>query len=453
MDKSIIKTAIPGPKSKAALQKQIQWESDAISYPKRLPIALDKAYGSYVQDIDGNIFIDFLLGAGSLPLGHSHPELVDEVYKQAKKLTLGLDFPTPIKEAFTEAHINMLPENLRNSYKLHFCGPTGADAVEAAIKLAKISTGHQEIISFRGGYHGCTNGALSVTGNRQMKKNFLGLMPGVHFFPFGSESHSQTSWVMNSQQLDAGMFLESALRDANSGLGNIAAIILELVQGEGGLYVAEKSFVSKVYRLSREFNIPLIIDEIQTGCGRTGTWYAFEQYDIEPDIFITSKGTSGIGLPSSLMFYKKELKNWMAGNHIGTFRGNQLAFSAGVNAIKIIKEERILDNVVKMSQIIVDKLNTLKIKFPFLGEIRGKGLMLGVEILDPECKDADEKGAKKIQELTLQNGLIIEVGGRNDTVIRLLPPLNVGIETVNESLLILEKVFTCYENLINEKSC
>ncbi|PHM28687.1 aspartate aminotransferase family protein [Xenorhabdus budapestensis] len=451
MEKSIIKTEIPGPKSKIALQKQAQWESDAISYPKRLPIALDRACGSYVQDVDGNVFIDFLLGAGSLPLGHSHPELVDEVCKQAKKLSLGLDFPTPIKETFTEAHFSMLPEKLRDSYKLHFCGPTGADAVEAAIKLAKVSTGHQEIISFRGGYHGCTTGALAVTGNRQMKKDFLGLMPGVHFFPFGSESHSQTSWVMNSQQLDAGMFLESALRDANSGLGNIAAIILELVQGEGGLYVAEKSFVSKIYQLSREFNIPLIIDEIQTGCGRTGTWYAFEQYDIEPDIFVTSKGTSGIGLPSSLMFYKKTYKNWLSGNHIGTFRGNQLAFSAGVKAIQIIKQENVLDNVKMMSSIIIDKLNALKIKFPFLGEIRGKGLMLGVEILDPEREEADEKGAKEIQKLALQRGLITELGGRNDTVLRLLPPLNIDIKTINEAFQILEEVFICYNNMIHKE--
>ncbi|WP_340620923.1 aspartate aminotransferase family protein [Xenorhabdus siamensis] len=451
MEKIIIKTDIPGPRSKLALQKQAQWESDAIYYPKKLPIALDRASGPYVQDVDGNVFIDFLLGAGSLPLGHSHPELVDETYQQAKKLCLGLDFPTPIKEAFTEAHFSMLPEKLRESHKLHFCGPTGADAIEAAIKLAKASTGHQEIISFRGGYHGCTIGALSLTGNRQMKKIFSGLMPGVHFFPFGSESQSLSSWVMNSQQIDAGLFLETALRDANSGLGNIAAIILELVQGEGGLYVAEKSFVSKVYQLTREFNIPLIIDEVQTGCGRTGTWYAFEQYNIEPDIFVTSKGTSGIGLPSALMFYKKTLKNWVAGNHIGTFRGNQLAFSAGVKAIQIIKKENILDNVKKMSSIIIEKLKTLKINFPFLGEIRGKGLMLGVEILDPELKQADGKGAREIQKLALQNGLITELGGRGDTVLRLLPPLNINIKTLDEALQILEKTFTSYNKLTHKK--
>ncbi|WP_390894012.1 aminotransferase class III-fold pyridoxal phosphate-dependent enzyme [Photorhabdus temperata] len=273
---------------------------------------------------------------------------IAEVNAQVSKLCLGLDFPTPTKELFIESHLSMLPENIRNKYRIHFCGPTGADAIEAAIKLAKISTGAEEIISFRGGYHGCTNGAISLTGNRSMKKNILGKMPGVHFFPYGSESQSSESWVLNANHLDVGLYLESALNDVNSGLGNIAAIILELVQGEGGVYPAQKSFVDSIIRVSKGHSIPVIIDEIQTGCGRTGTWYAFEQYGIEPDIFVTSKGTSGIGLLSSLMFYKKDLKNWTPGIHIGTFRGNQLAFASGAKAIEIFLVSDILRHSISM---------------------------------------------------------------------------------------------------------
>lgn len=440
MNRISVQMAIPGPRSQQALEKQLAQESTAVSYPKRLPISLEKGLGCYVQDLDGNVFIDFLAGAGSLPLGHSHPELVAEVVEQAGTLCLGLDFPTPAKERFTDAHLSMLPEGIGNDYRMHFCGPTGADAVEAAIKLAKAVTGNDEIISFRGGYHGCTNGALSLTGNRAMKKNVPGKMPGVHFFPFGSTSRSQASSVLNMAQVDAGLVLESAFEDVNSGLGNVAAIILELVQGEGGAYVADKGFVERIYRLTRKFGIPLIIDEIQTGCGRTGTWYAFEQYGIEPDIFVTSKGSSGIGLPSALMFYKKSLAPWPSGSHIGTFRGNQLAFVAGAKAIEVFKRDAVLNNVRLRSEQIRSRLAELQRDFALLGEIRGLGLMLGVEILSPVTGKVCEATASRIQQRALRLGLITELGGRDDTVLRVLPPLNVSEQTINEALGVLEQV-------------
>ncbi len=431
---------LPGPRSQQSLDKQLARESTAISYPKRLPISLEKGLGCYVQDLDGNVFIDFLAGAGSLPLGHSHPELVAEVVEQAGTLCLGLDFPTPAKERFTDAHLSMLPEGMRDRYRMHFCGPTGADAVEAAIKLAKSVSGADEVISFRGGYHGCTNGALSLTGNRAMKKNVPGKMPGVHFFPFGSTSTSTASSVLNRAQVDAALLLESALEDVNSGLGNVAAVILELVQGEGGVYVADKDFVERIYRLTRKFGITLIVDEIQTGCGRTGTWYAFEQYGIEPDIFVTSKGTSGIGLPSSLMFYKKDLKAWPSGSHIGTFRGNQLAFVAGAKAIDIIKRDAVLDNVRQRSDQLIKRLVDLRSDFAILGEVRGMGLMLGVEILDPLTGNVCETTAAKLQQRALRRGLITELGGRDDTVLRVLPPLNVSEHTIAEAMGVLEQI-------------
>jgi diaminobutyrate-2-oxoglutarate transaminase len=445
-----VRMEIPGPRSMLALQKQHQHESTAVSYPRRLPISLERGQGCYVQDVDDNVFIDFLSGAGSLPLGHSHPELVSEVIAQADKLCLGLDFPTPAKERFTHAHLSMLPEESRDAYLMHFCGPTGADAVEAAIKLAKVVTGAEEIISFRGGYHGCTNGALSLTGNRAMKKNIAGKMPGVHFFPFGSTSNSEASSVLNSRQLDAALLLESALEDANSGLGNVAAIVLELVQGEGGVYIADKDFVQRIYQLSRKFGILLIIDEVQTGCGRTGTWYAFEQYGIEPDIFVTSKGTSGIGLPCALMFYKKNLTPWPAGSHIGTFRGNQLAFVAGARAIDVFKRDAVLNNVHERSRQISERLVELQRDFALLGEVRCLGLMVGVEILDPVTGQTCEVTAAKIQKRALSHGLIIELGGRNDTVLRMLPPLNVSAQTVTEALGVLERALSEQVNATRE---
>jgi len=280
-----------------------------------------------------------------------------------------------------------------------------------------------------------------------MKKNVPGKMPGVHFFPFGSTSTSQASSVLNGAQVDAALLLESALEDVNSGLGNVAAVILELVQGEGGVYVADKDFVQRIYQLTRKFGITLIIDEIQTGCGRTGTWYAFEQYGIEPDIFVTSKGTSGIGLPSSLMFYKKSLVSWPSGSHIGTFRGNQLAFVAGAKAIEVFHRDAVLNNVRLRSEQIGRRLGELQRDFAMLGEVRGLGLMLGVEILNPVTGKVCDATASKIQQRALRLGLITELGGRDDTVLRVLPPLNVSEQTVTEALGVLEHVLT---ELIND---
>ncbi|QPT13467.1 diaminobutyrate--2-oxoglutarate transaminase family protein [Serratia rubidaea] len=450
MESINVKMKIPGPKSLQALHKQIQQESTAVSYPKRLPVSLEKGEGCYVQDLDGNVFIDFLLGAGSLPLGHSHPELVSEVVVQAGQLCLGLDFPTPAKERFTEAHLSMLPEKLRGEYLMHFCGPTGADAVEAAIKLAKVVTGGDEVISFRGGYHGCTNGALSITGNRAMKKNIPGKMPGVHFFPYGSTSKSEKSTVLNSNQVDAALLLESALEDANSGLGNVAAIVLELVQGEGGVYIADSRFVERIYQLSRRLGIMLIVDEVQTGCGRTGTWYAFEQYGIEPDIFVTSKGSSGIGLPCALMFYKRNLAPWPSGSHIGTFRGNQLAFAAGSKAIEVIKRDAVLNNVRERSTQFKTRLDELQRDYALLGEVRCLGLMIGVEILNSSTGKVCEATASKIQKRALGYGLITELGGRDDTVLRMLPPLNISSQSVTEALSVLERVLHELTNVDSE---
>ncbi|MEX5505679.1 aminotransferase class III-fold pyridoxal phosphate-dependent enzyme [Pseudomonas putida] len=442
MDKIKVITEVPGPRSQQALARQKDRESTAVSYPKRLPISLARGQGCYVQDLDGNVFIDFLAGAGSLPLGHCPEEVVGEVVEQVGTLCMGLDFPTVAKERFTDAHLGMLPAQLREDYRVHFCGPTGADAVEAAIKLAKAATGADEIISFRGGYHGCTNGALSLTGNRAMKRNVAGRMPGVHFLPFGSTSQSSSSAVLSGGQVDAALLLESALDDVNSGLGNVAAIILELVQGEGGVYVADQQFVERVAAAARKHGVMLIVDEIQTGCGRTGSWYAFEQYNIAPDIFVTSKGTSGIGLPSSLMFYNKRLQNWPSGSHIGTFRGNQLAFVAGTRAIDVIRRDNVLGNVQARSAQLLEGFTALRKQHRQIGEIRGLGLMLGVEIIDPATGKACEKAAAWIQREALQAGLITELGGRDDTILRVLPPLNVSEFTVAEALAVLGRVLT-----------
>ncbi|MGI9503144.1 MAG: aspartate aminotransferase family protein, partial [Geminicoccaceae bacterium] len=274
-----------------------------MSYPQRLPIALSRGEGPYIEDVDGNTFIDFLTGAGVLALGHSHPDLIAAAEWQMRHLCHGLDFPTETKDRFTAAQLSMLHPDLREEFKIHFCGPTGADAIEAALKLCKLHTGGDQIISFQGSYHGCTHGALALAGNRAMKAGLGSLMPGVHLFPFAAERDCDGSPGDPSADRFAACYFEQTLLNAYSGLGDLAAVVIELVQGEGGVVPADPDFVRTVRRVTAALGIPLIVDEIQTGCGRTGTWMAFEQYDIVPDIFLCSKALSGLGLPVSLMFH------------------------------------------------------------------------------------------------------------------------------------------------------
>jgi diaminobutyrate-2-oxoglutarate transaminase len=217
-----------------------------------------------------------------------------------------------------------------------------------------------------------------------------------------------------------------------------AAVVLELVQGEGGVIPARREFVTRVRELTRELDIPLVVDEVQTGCGRTGTWFAFEQYGIEPDVVIASKALSGIGIPIALIIYDKKLDTWAPGAHSGTFRGNQLAFAAGVETIKVIRRDRVLDNVRERGAQLAAGLDALRLKYPEVLDIRGLGLMWGIELGDPVTLQPWGELARAVQHRCVRAGLILEVGGRGDGVIRLLPPLNVTAQTVDSAVGIID---------------
>lgn len=422
------------------LEKQRRRESGAVTYAKNIPIAIKRAKGSYIEDLDGNIFIDFLTGAGSLPLGHCHPEVVKAAADQMGEFCHGLDFPTEAKERFHDAVLSMVPEKLRNDMKIHFCGPTGADAIEAALKLSKIYTGGNEVISFQGAYHGCTTGALSVTGLRSAKEGVGNLMPGVHFFPFSNCTSCPLGLERKSCQVNCATYLERSLEDSHSGFGRLAAVLIEIVQGEGGVVPIDPIFARKVRELATRYKVPLIVDEIQTGCGRTGTWFAFEQYGIEPDIITMSKGLSGLGFPVSLLLYRKKMDVWRSGAHIGTFRGNQSAFAAGAKAIEIFKRDEVLLNVANRSEQLFEELGEIACESTIIGNLRGRGLMIGFDVITPGIENRASVLAHWIQRCALRNGLILELGGRNDVTVRLLPALNVSQATVSEAMFILRKV-------------
>jgi diaminobutyrate-2-oxoglutarate transaminase len=431
--------SLPGPISTTYLDRQQQRESNARTYPRHLPIAIVEAAGNFVRDADGNVFIDFLAGAGVLSLGHNHPELVSVVAEQLGRYTHGLDFPTPAKDAFIEAQLSMLPAGMRDRTRIHFCGPTGANAVDAALKLCKTATGRGDIVSFQGGFHGSSHAAMAVTGLVEQKSPVLNGVPGVHFFPFSYCGRCPIDLSPDTCTTNCIGFAEHTLTDSNGGVPLPAAVILELLQGEGGVIPATRDFVQRLRALTRDLDIPLVVDEVQTGCGRTGTWFAFEQYGIEPDVIVASKALSGIGQPVAVILYDERLDTWAPGAHTGTFRGNQLAFASGAEAVRIIRRDNVLQNVGDRCRQI-DRLLAPLQDLPWVREIRGMGLMWGVELADPGTGEPAGRLARAVQSQALHRGLIVECGGRDDCVVRLLPPLNVSAEVVDTACAILVDV-------------
>src|SRR5581483_6007965 len=366
------------------LARQEARESNARSYPRNLPIALARGLGSYVEDVDGNVFIDFLMSAGVLALGHSHPEVVQAVQRQVELLVTGLDFPTEPKDDFTSLQLSLLPDGMRDRMKIQFCGPAGENAVDAALKLCKTATGRADVVTFHGGFHGSTHSALALTGLVSQKRAIGNAMPGVHFFPYPSRRHSALGGdpeTIGERCLD---YFEHALRDPLGGIALPAAVILEVVQGEGGAEPAPTVFVQGLREVTRDLGIPLIVDEVQTGWGRTGTWWAFEQHGIEPDVIVASKAIGGIGLPIAIVMYDEELDRWAPGAHTGTFRGNQLAFVAGTAAARVIEREAILDNVREQGAYALEALEEIAREHAIVADARGLGLMLGLELVDPK---------------------------------------------------------------------
>jgi diaminobutyrate-2-oxoglutarate transaminase len=415
----------------ALLERQDAHESSARSYPRRIPLALKRAHGIYVEDIEGRVFIDCLAGAGTLALGHNHPVVIEALRRVLDDgLPLHtLDLTTPVKDRFMQDLFDILPPSLSRSARIQFCGPTGADAVEAALKLVKTATGRGTMLAFHGAYHGMTQGALQLMGSLGPKKPLGGIQYGVQFMPYPYDYRCPFG-LGGDAGVRAGLsYLETVLTDPEGGVPAPAGIIFEAVQGEGGVIPAPAAWLQGARELSRSAGAPLIIDEVQTGFGRTGKWFAFEHGGITPDVVVLSKAIGG-SLPLSVVIYQQELDLWQPGAHAGTFRGNQLAMAAGSATIELLRREAIPEHAERMGQRLMRGLRQLQGVHPQLGDVRGRGLMVGVEVIDPDGASnrlghpaAATAMAKSIQAECLRHGLIIELGGRHGSVVRFLPPL------------------------------
>lgn len=412
------------------LTRQSQMESNVRSYPRKLPLAIAQAQGCWVTDVEGTKYLDCLAGAGTLALGHNHPAVIQSIHDT---LTSGvplhtLDLTTPLKDAFTEALLAELPGG-KEAYCLQFCGPSGADATEAAIKLAKTYTGRGSVISFSGGYHGMTHGSLSMTGNLGAKNAVQNLMPGVQFLPYPHEYRCPLG-LGGEAGVDAlTYYFEQFIEDVESGVTKPAAVILEAIQGEGGVVVAPTKWLRKIREVTEKHGILLVLDEVQAGFSRSGKMFAFEHAGIEPDVIVMSKAVGG-SLPLAVLGIKRKFDAWQPGTHTGTFRGNQMAMGTGLASLNVIKEQNLAKNAQERGDYLQAELKKLAQELPCIGNVRGRGLMLGIEIVD-ERKPADHMGsfpadsalAAAIQTACFNNQLLLEKGGRHGTVIRLLCPL------------------------------
>ena len=416
--------------NKYYLTRQSQMESNVRSYPRKLPLAIAKAQGCWVTDVEGTDYLDCLAGAGTLALGHNHPAVIQSIQDTvASGLPLHtLDITTPLKDAFTEALLEQLPGG-KEEYCLQFCGPSGADGTEAAIKLAKTYTGRSTVISFSGGYHGMTHGSLAMTGNLSAKNAVNGLMPGVQFMPYPHEYRCPLGLGGEAGVNALTYFFENFIEDVESGVTKPAAVILEAIQGEGGVVTAPAKWLKKIREVTEKHDIVLILDEVQAGFARSGKMFAFEHAGIEPDIVVMSKAVGG-SLPLAVLGIKRKFDVWQPAGHTGTFRGNQLAMGTGLATLKTIKEENLAQNAQERGDFLQAEIKKLAADFPCIGNVRGRGLMLGLEIVD-ERQAADHMGslpadsrlAAAIQTACFNNKLLLEKGGRNGTVIRLLCPL------------------------------
>ncbi|MFF0758460.1 diaminobutyrate--2-oxoglutarate transaminase family protein [Streptomyces sp. NPDC003631] len=428
------------------LRRQSARESAARTYARALPIVPVRARGLTIEGADGRRYLDCLSGAGTLALGHNHPvvlEAIRKVLDSGAPLHV-LDLATPVKDAFTTELFRTLPPGLADRARVQFCGPAGTDAVEAALKLVRAATGRSGILAFTGAYHGMTAGALEVSGGAADVRVTRLPYPQDYRCPFGIGGET-------GAELGA-RWTESLLDDAKSGVPLPAGMILEPVQGEGGVIPAPDPWMRRMRRITEARSIPLIADEVQTGVGRTGRFWAVEHSGVVPDVMVLSKAIGG-SLPLAVVVYRDDLDVWQPGAHAGTFRGNQLAMAAGTATLAYVRENGLAERAEALGRRMLARLASLMDEFPFIGDVRGRGLMIGMEIVDaeatpgpmsqdPPTADARRTGplpaapalAAAVQQECLRRGLIVELGGRHGSVVRLLPPLTITDEQTSAVL-------------------
>ena len=407
-------------------------ESQVRSYCRAFPTVFVKAKGAVLEDANGRRFLDFLSGCSTLNYGHNHPELKRALvdYLSEDGLAHGLDLHTRAKADFLETFERLILKPRGLDYRLMFPGPTGANAVEAALKIARKVTGRSNVIAFTNGFHGMTLGALSCTGNAD-KRGGAGM-------PLAGVSHEAFDQYYG-EGIDTAALLEKRLFDSSSGLDAPAAIIVETVQGEGGLNAASDEWLRKIASLAKRAGALFIIDDIQAGIGRTGGFFSFERAGVKPDIVTMAKSLSGLGLPLALTLIKPEYDRWKPGEHNGTFRGNNHAFVTATKALELYWADRKFeDDVARKSALLGERLAALAAKSNIVRRVKGRGMMQGVEVESGEL-------AEQICGACFAEGLVIETSGARGEVVKVLCPLTIEDADLQRGLDILTGAIAAVE--------
>ncbi len=418
-----------------------EMESEVQSYARSFPVVFNRAEGSRLYDEDGKAYLDFLAGAGTLNYGHNHPALQAALveYIQSNGITHGLDMHTAAKARFLQTFRDLILEPRGMDYVLQFPGPTGTNAVEAAMKLARKVKNRSTIITFTNGFHGCTLAAVAATGNQHHRGGAGVALNDIERMPFCG---------YHGRDVDTLKMMDKLLSDNSSGIDHPAAVMVECVQGEGGLNVADGKWLQGLEKLCRKHDMLLIVDDIQAGCGRTGTFFSFEPYGISPDIITLSKSLSGLGLPFAAVLMKEELDLWEPGEHNGTFRGNNHAFVTATKALETFwADDQFANEVKRKGEYVGKRLKAISDKLGVtVAKVKGRGLMQGIALRSGEL-------ASEVSRLAFTKGLVIETSGNEGQVVKCLVPLTISDEDLARGMdIVTECVLAVHETAMSEAS-
>ncbi len=400
-------------------------ESAIRSYCRNFPAVFVTASGATLTDASGRRYLDFLSGAGTLNYGHNNPAIKQRVidYLAADGIVHSLDLHTSAKQRFIEEMVGTILRPRGLDYRIAFPGPTGANAVELALKFARRSTGRHNVVAFTNAYHGMSQGALAVSGTRSKRAGAGMPLSGVTRLPYDGYLGD----------LDSAALLEKMLEDPGSGVDPPAAVILETIQGEGGLNVAGAHWLRKIRQVTARHGVVLIVDDIQAGCGRTGSFFSFEPMGFAPDVVCLSKALGGMGMPLSVVLVRPDLDVLAPGQHNGTFRGNNLAFVAGTAALEMWRKPAFEAGIRDRAVRVADALAELVVRYPEHGaHVRGRGLMCGIGWSSAAV-------AGKVSKEAFARGLVIETSGAEGQVLKLMPPLTIDERELDAGLAIIEQ--------------
>lgn len=430
---------LPGPKAIAAVEVDTRLISP--SYTRSYPLVAKRGRGIRVEDVDGNEFLDFAAGIAVNSTGHCHPEVVAAIQKQAAELIhiSGTDFYDEHLTDLAAKLSSVAP--MRGPHKI-FYGNSGAEAIECAMKLARYHTGRQNIIAFLGAFHGRTMGALSLTASKpQQKRRFAPLVPGVTHvrYPYAYRGCTGGPQEEEAYALGCARYIEDKLFKTILPPEEVAAIFVEPIQGEGGYVVAPTVFMQELRKICDKYGILLVADEVQSGAGRTGKWWAIEHTGVEPDIVCMAKGIAS-GMPLGVCLSKAEIMDWVPGSHASTFGGNPVSIASALATFGVLEREGVA-NAARVGGLIKERLEGWKKTHPLVGDVRGRGLMIGVELVkDKTTREPASEVRNRVEYLAFERGLLVL--GCGETTLRLCPPLILSEEEATVAIDILEEALT-----------